>query len=138
MTEVQRDAKKRTIRKAITLCSPLSCQHLERTESSESSRSCSFKHSIGELESEIEIELYICIKVGDGQGGLACCDSWGRKESDTTEWLIWSDLIQGFEFSMLPTPRIYHVFITIFYFIQKPKQLYFFMPIRTSLNYQCA
>ena len=22
--------------------------------------------------------------VGDGQGGLACCDSWGRKESDTT------------------------------------------------------
>ena len=30
--------------------------------------------------------------VGDGQGGLACCDSWGHKESDTTEWLIWSDL----------------------------------------------
>ena len=29
--------------------------------------------------------------VGDGQGGLVCCDSWGRKESDTTEWLIWSD-----------------------------------------------
>ena len=29
--------------------------------------------------------------VGDGQGGLACCNSWGRKESDTTEWLIWSD-----------------------------------------------
>ena len=24
--------------------------------------------------------------VGDGQGGLACCDSWGRKESDMTEW----------------------------------------------------
>ena len=23
--------------------------------------------------------------VGDGQGALACCDSWGRKESDTTE-----------------------------------------------------
>ena len=31
--------------------------------------------------------------VGDGQGGLACCDSWGRKESDTIEWLIWFDLI---------------------------------------------
>ena len=29
--------------------------------------------------------------VGDGQGGLACCDSWGRKELDTTEQLIWSD-----------------------------------------------
>ena len=25
--------------------------------------------------------------VGDGPGGLACCDSWGRKESDTTERL---------------------------------------------------
>ena len=23
----------------------------------------------------------------DGQGGLACCNSWGRKESDTTEQL---------------------------------------------------
>ena len=23
--------------------------------------------------------------VGDGQGGLACCNSWGRKESDTTQ-----------------------------------------------------
>jgi len=22
---------------------------------------------------------------GDGQGGLACCNSWGCKESDTTE-----------------------------------------------------
>ena len=25
--------------------------------------------------------------VGDGQGGLAYCNSWGRKESDTTERL---------------------------------------------------
>ena len=25
--------------------------------------------------------------VGDGQGGLACCDSWGCKEWDTTERL---------------------------------------------------
>ena len=31
--------------------------------------------------------------VGDGQGGLVCCDSWGRKELDRTERLIWSDLI---------------------------------------------
>ena len=28
--------------------------------------------------------------VGDGQGGLACCDSWGRKELDTTERLNWN------------------------------------------------
>ena len=25
--------------------------------------------------------------VGDGQGGLECCGSWGHKELDTTEWL---------------------------------------------------
>ena len=30
--------------------------------------------------------------VGDGQGGLACCDSWGRRESDTTEQLNWTEL----------------------------------------------
>ena len=30
--------------------------------------------------------------VGDGQGGLACCNSWDRKELDTTEWLNWTEL----------------------------------------------
>ena len=30
--------------------------------------------------------------VGDRQGGLACCDSWGRKESDTTERLNRTEL----------------------------------------------
>ena len=30
--------------------------------------------------------------VDDGQGGLACCISWGRKESDTTERLNWTVL----------------------------------------------
>ena len=29
--------------------------------------------------------------VGDGQGSLVCCSPWGRKESDTTKWLIWTD-----------------------------------------------
>ena len=29
--------------------------------------------------------------VGDGQGGLVCCSPWGRKESDTTEQLNWTD-----------------------------------------------
>ena len=37
--------------------------------------------------------------VGDGQGGLACCDSWGRKESDTTEWLNWSELVSCWRWS---------------------------------------
>ena len=30
--------------------------------------------------------------VGDGQGGLACCNSWGHKELDTTEQLNWTEL----------------------------------------------
>ena len=28
-------------------------------------------------------------RVGDGQGGLACCNLWCPKESDMTEWLNW-------------------------------------------------
>ena len=32
------------------------------------------------------------LDVGDGQGGLACCNSWGHKESDTTERLNWTEL----------------------------------------------
>ena len=31
--------------------------------------------------------------VGDGQGGLACCDSWDRKESDMNEQLNWTELM---------------------------------------------
>ena len=30
--------------------------------------------------------------VGDGQEGLVCWDSWGRKESNTTEGLNWTEL----------------------------------------------
>ena len=32
-------------------------------------------------------EFEQALGVGDGQEGLACCDSWGCKESDTTERL---------------------------------------------------
>ena len=32
-------------------------------------------------------------RVGDGQGSLACCSPWGRKESDTTEQLNWTELV---------------------------------------------
>ena len=33
--------------------------------------------------------------VGDGQGDLACCSSWGCKGSDTTEWLNWTECRQS-------------------------------------------
>ena len=34
--------------------------------------------------------------VGDGQGGLACCNSWGHKKSDTTEQLNGTELMLPF------------------------------------------
>ena len=40
--------------------------------------------------------------VGDGQGGLVCCGSWGRKESDTTERLNRTvSLLQDIKYSFL-------------------------------------
>ena len=35
----------------------------------------------------MDVNLSELQELGDGQGGLACCDSWGHKESDTTERL---------------------------------------------------
>ena len=35
----------------------------------------------------LRIMFAVGLGVGDGQGGLACCDSWGHKESDMTELL---------------------------------------------------
>ena len=35
------------------------------------------------------------LRVGDGQGSLACCSPWGHKELDTTECLNLTELIQS-------------------------------------------
>ena len=43
--------------------------------------------------------------VGDGQGGLACCNSWGRKESDMTERLNWTEVNKNRNVSFI-TPII--------------------------------
>ena len=42
--------------------------------------------------------------VGDGQGGLACCSSWGRKESDMTELLNCTDT----KLQAIYKPKIQH------------------------------
>ena len=34
----------------------------------------------------------LTLGIGHGQGGLLCCGSWGRKESDTTERLNWTEV----------------------------------------------
>ena len=36
-------------------------------------------------------EFEQALGVGDGQGSLLCCSSWGCKELDMTEWLNWTD-----------------------------------------------
>ena len=36
-------------------------------------------------------EFEPALGVGDRQGSLACCGSWGREELDTTEWLNWTE-----------------------------------------------
>ena len=38
-------------------------------------------------------EFEQALEVGDGQGNLACCSPWGRKELDTTERLNWLHLL---------------------------------------------
>ena len=45
------------------------------------------------ITDSMDVESHWTPGFGDGQGGLACCDSWGRRESDTAGRLIWSDLI---------------------------------------------
>ena len=40
-------------------------------------------------------------RVGDGQGGLACCSSWGLKESGMTEQLNWTEPLP-FSVGLLP------------------------------------
>ena len=52
------------------------------------SHTCACHYERKELQSTEEWTL----GAGDGQGGLVCCNSWGRKESDTTERLNWTGL----------------------------------------------
>ena len=41
-------------------------------------------------------EFEQALVVGDGQGTLACCSPWGRKELDMTERLNWTELYWNF------------------------------------------
>ena len=60
---------------------------------------CSYKQQLTDLGCWYVVHCFFYISefewtpgVGDGQGGLACCDSWGCKESDTTERLNWTEM----------------------------------------------
>ena len=69
--------------------------------------------------------------IGDGQGGLACCNSWSRKESDTTERLNWNELKE-----LLLWDEIYWNYI-IFYCYPKKfwKFIYWWYIIITVIMY---
>ena len=47
-------------------------------------------------------EFEQALGVGDGQGGLVCCSSWGHKELDTTEWLNWTERVDDEIMSVMP------------------------------------
>ena len=47
--------------------------------------------------------------VGDEQGGLVCCDSWGHKESDTTEWLNWTEACNYSRFAFVLSHIMTHL-----------------------------
>ena len=42
---------------------------------------------LNDITDSVDIEFEQALGVGDGQGGLASCSSWGCKELDTTEQL---------------------------------------------------
>ena len=46
------------------------------------------------ITDSMDVEFEHAPGVGDGQGSLVCCSPWDRKESDTTEWLNWTENIQ--------------------------------------------
>ena len=42
---------------------------------------------------DITNSMDMSLGVGEGQGSLACCSPWGRKESDTIEQMNWTEHI---------------------------------------------
>ena len=51
--------------------------------------------------------------VGDGQGGLVCCKSWGFKESDTTKRLNWTELNWVFYYFYAIANRMFSQFFIL-------------------------
>ena len=44
------------------------------------------------ITNSMDTEFEQALGVGDGPGSLACCSPWGRKKSDSAEWLNWRDI----------------------------------------------
>ena len=80
-------------------------------------------HWLDGLESEWTPE------VGYGQRGLVCCDSWGRKESDTTERLNWTELSAFVFFTQI----FFWNFKSSTFWKVKKKSLFDFLHIKTNV-----
>ena len=50
------------------------------------------------ITDSMDVEFEWTPGVGEGQGSLGYCDSWGCKESDMTEWLNWTELNQKLQY----------------------------------------
>ena len=72
-----------------TLESPLDCKEIQPVHLKEISPEYSLAGlMLAGWHHQLDGREFECTPgVGDGQGGLACCSSWGPKESDTTEQL---------------------------------------------------
>ena len=73
--------------------------------------------------------------VGDGQGGLACCDSWSHKEMDTTEWLNWTELRYFLTIQVAPSSFCIMFFpnLRISHFSKDPGYFYWRIILETEL-----
>ena len=47
---------------------------------------------LDDITDSVDMSLSKTPGVGEGQGSLVCCNTWGQKESDTTEQLNWMEL----------------------------------------------
>ena len=74
---------------------------------------------LGGITDSMDMSLSKLRELVDGQGGLACRDSWGRKESDMTERLNWTESSESARF--FPTAfgyfmSLYHLLVILVIF----------------------
>ena len=68
--------------------------------------------------------------VGGGQEGLACCNSWGCRESDMTEWLNWTEEIK---LNKKHLNKWFKITLNLFYFVFWSVKLF----LKCIASFQC-
>ena len=76
--------------------------------------------------------------VGDGQGGLVCCSSWGCKESDMTEWLTELNLMTILSPLLWSTAQKLKLFSKYYFSLtMHPRALLKMYKINVSMLFPC-